>query len=174
MVLANYTSEGGIEEGIDMMSAITEEAYLASNPDARPARAFHVMCSEGDTEGILMMLSTLQEAEGLKSDLIELLSYQDPLANNKSGLHLAVEHSREEVVLLLVWLCSNASSESFPPHARQMAEASGIGRLTVVPDQDVRSLKDAGGLTAGQVLRHTQGARLSAVTTDLLLPSSGS
>lgn len=170
-MLANYTSEGGIEEGLDLMPSITEEAYLASHPEARPARAFHVMCSEGDSEGILMMLSSLQEAEGIEHDLIELLSYQDPLSNNKSGLHLAVEHGKEEVVLLLVWLCSTVSSELFPPHARQMAEASGIGRLNIGAGQDVRNLQDADGLTAGQLLHRTQDAQFSAEIAELLQPS---
>jgi hypothetical protein len=171
-ILANYTSEGGVEEGINLMPSITEEAYLISHPDARPARAFHVMCSEGDTEGIVMMLSSLQEAEGSESDLVELLRYQDPLANNKSGLHLAVEHSKEEVVILLIWLCSNAASESFPQHVRQVAEASGIGRLMVAPSQDVRSLPDANGLTAAGLAHRLQGIELSAATAELLLPPS--
>ena len=151
------------------MPSITEEAYLTSHPEARPARAFHVMCSEGDTEGILMMLSSLQETDGAESDLIALLCYQDPLADDKSGLHLAVGNGKEEVVLLLIWLCSNVPSEAFPQHAREMAEASGIGRLNAGPSQDVRSLRDTSGQTAGQLALHGQSARLPDPISKLLL-----
>lgn len=159
---------------MNLMPSITEEAYLASHPEARPARAFHVMCSEGDTEGIVMMLSSLHEDEVAELDPISLLSYQDPLSENKSGLHLAVENGREEVVLLLVWLCSNVPTEAFPPHARQMAEASGIPRLNVGSGQDVRSLQNASGLTAGQLARRMQNTDLPAATVELLQLSSGS
>lgn len=150
------------------MPSVTEEAYLTSHPEARPARAFHVMCSEGDTEGILMMLSSLQETDGDESDLISLLCYQDPLTDDKSGLHLAVGNGKEEVVLLLVWLCSNVPSESFPQHAREMAEASGVGRLIVGPSQDVRSLQDTSGQTPGQLALHGQSAPLPGLISKLL------
>jgi hypothetical protein len=39
-ILARYHNEGGVQERLDVLPLITEEAYLEANPAARPARAF--------------------------------------------------------------------------------------------------------------------------------------
>ena len=39
-VITRYHNEGGIQENLDILPLITEEAYLDANPAARPARAF--------------------------------------------------------------------------------------------------------------------------------------
>jgi hypothetical protein len=39
-ILVRYHNEGGIQTNLDILPLITEEAYLESNPAARPARAF--------------------------------------------------------------------------------------------------------------------------------------
>ncbi len=39
-ILVRYHNEGGIQTNLDILPLITEEAYLESNPTARPARAF--------------------------------------------------------------------------------------------------------------------------------------
>lgn len=40
LILVRYHNEGGIQENLDILPLITEEAYLNANPAARPARAF--------------------------------------------------------------------------------------------------------------------------------------
>lgn len=147
-ILARYSNEGGVQENLDILPSITEEAYIQNNPEARPARAFHVMCSEGDVAGIVELLRDVHDEV---SDVGSLVRYQDPLAEMRSGLHLAVANRQEEAVWLLLWLSSTMPSESFPPPARQVAESMGLGRLSVQPDADIRALKDAQGRTAESV-----------------------
>lgn len=48
------------------------------------------MCSEGDIAGIADLLSSIDEEDG-DMPAAELVRYQDPLDNDKTGLHLAVE-----------------------------------------------------------------------------------
>lgn len=156
-ILATYTSEGGVEPNMDILPTITEEAYLESHPEARPARAFQVMCSEGDVEGIAELLSGLDQDPDAGTDVRSVLAYQDPLSSMKSGLHLAIEKQQVEVALLLLWLCSGVPIESFPPEARQTAETNGIGRLPINAGEDIRQLQDSNGLTAGQLAGNLQG-----------------
>ena len=154
-ILARYSNEGGVQENLDILPSITEEAYIQNNPEARPARAFHVMCSEGDVAGIVELLRDVHDEVG---DIESLVRYQDPLAEMKSGLHLAVESRQEDVVWLLLWLSSTMSSESFPPPARQVAESMGLGRLTVQSDADIRALRDGHGQTAEALAQQNQAA----------------
>jgi hypothetical protein len=150
--LAQYTNEGGFQKDLDIMPSITEEAYLESHPEARPARAMHIMCSEGDAEGIVELLRDASDEVG---DMASFVRYQDPLSEMKSGLHLAVEKKQEETVWLLLWLCSTIPTESFPEPARRAAEAMGVGRLGVGADGDIRSLRDTQGRTAEDVARQS-------------------
>lgn len=146
-ILTRYINEGGIQENLDVLPVITEEAYLESHPEARPARALHLMCMEGDVGGIVELLRDVSDEV---QDLAAFIGYQDPLSEMKSGLHLAVEHSQEEVLWLLLWLCSTVPDGVFPETARQRAQATEVGRLSVTSDQDVRVLRDSQGQTAGQ------------------------
>ena len=164
-ILAKYSNEGGVQTGLNVMDSLTEEAYLQNNPEARPARALHVMCSEGDVGGIVELLQDVT-SEGADAD--GLIRYQDPLAGMKSGLHLAVEGQQEEVVWLLLWLSSRIPSDSFPPVARQAAEAMGLGRLNVDTDGDVRALRDSEGRTAEDVAQMNQGAWEALLETGVL------
>ena len=152
-ILARYTNEGGVQENLDILPSITEEAYIQNNPEARPARALHVMCSEGDVTGIVELLRDVHDEVG---DIESLVRYQDPLAEMKSGLHLAVESGHEDVVWLLLWLSSTMPSESFPPPARQAAESMGLGRLNVQRDGDIRALQDGQGRTAEALAQQSQ------------------
>lgn len=153
---------------MDILPTITEEAYLESHPEARPARAFQVMCSEGDVEGIAELLAGLDQDPDAGADIHSVLVYQDPLSGMKTGLHLAVEKQQVEVALLLLWLCSGVPTESFPPEARQTAESNGIGRLSVSPEGDIRQLQDSNGLTAGHIARELQGPWAVFVESGLL------
>ncbi|KAF4438102.1 ring finger [Fusarium austroafricanum] len=164
-ILVKYINEGGVQENLDILPSITEEAYLESHPEARPARALHVMCSEGDVGGIVELLGDASDEIG---DMAAFITYQDPLADMKSGLHLAVENGQEESLWLLLWLCSTIPSSSFPDDARSVAEAVGIGRLSVANEKDIRGLRDNQGRTAADLAQQHQGQWGSILQTGLL------
>ncbi|KAM0343099.1 hypothetical protein ACHAPU_008847 [Fusarium lateritium] len=164
-ILTRYTNEGGVQEGLDILPSITEEAYLETNPEARPARALHVMCAEGDVGGIVELLN---DAGDQVEDMASLVTYQDPLADMKSGLHLAVENAQEESLWLLLWLCSTIPNSSFPENARAVAEAVGVGRLSVNSEKDIRGLRDSQGRTAADLAQQQQGRLGYILQTGLL------
>ncbi|KAM5352154.1 hypothetical protein ACJ41O_004877 [Fusarium nematophilum] len=164
-ILTRYINEGGVQENLDILPAITEEAYLEKHPHARPARALQVMCTEGDIGGIVELLHDASE-ENL--DMASLIRYQDPLADMKSGLHLAIENSQEETVWLLLWLCSTVPDTSFPGTARSVAQALGVGRLSVSAEGDIRGLRDSHGRTAGDVAQQIQVPWVSMFEAGLL------
>lgn len=168
VIPATYTSEGGTEPDLNIMPTITEEAYLEGHPEARPARAFHIMCSEGDVEGIAELLAGLDEVEVEGVDVLSVLRYQDPLFASKSGLHLAIERQQVEVALLLLWILSGVPTEAFPPEARQVAERNAIGRISVGPCGDIRALKDSNGQTAANLARNIQGLWVTFLDSGLL------
>lgn len=145
-LLTTYTSEGGTEQGLDIHPVLKEESYLASNPHARPARALHVMASEGDVHGAVELLHSLQD-DGETASLPSLLHYQDPLADMRSALHVAVAARRDEMVWLLLWLASGLPEGSFPDESRALAEAIGLGRLPA-EHGDIRDLRDSEGKAA--------------------------
>jgi hypothetical protein len=62
------------------------------------------MYAEGDLAGIIELLKAIDE-DSDEGDMTsaELLRYQDPLDGMKSGLHVAIEKSQQEVVWLLLW-----------------------------------------------------------------------
>lgn len=144
-ILVRYMNEGGLQDGLDILPSIREEAYLEANPDAAPARAFHVMCSEGDLDGLVELL---YHAGDQVPDLGAMIRYQDPLSSMKSGLHLAVENRQEGVAWLLLWLSSTVSTDVFPVEAKQKVESIGLGRLEVDSSTDIRGLLDSRGRTA--------------------------
>ncbi|KAL6921660.1 hypothetical protein FSST1_005686 [Fusarium sambucinum] len=164
-IITTYTNEGGVQEGLDILPSITEEAYLESYPEARPARALHVMCAEGDIGGIVELL---RDASDDIEDMAPFVTYQDPLADMKSGLHLAIECKQEETLWLLLWLCSTIPTSSFPENARSVAEALDIGRLSVNSEKDVRGLRDSYGRTAADIAQQQQGQWGSILQTGLL------
>jgi hypothetical protein len=157
-VFVRYVNEGGIEDSLDILPTITEEAYLVAHPEARPARAYHVMCAEGDVAGIVEMLQDLHaETDGDVVQLGHLLRYRDPLGGGKSGLHLAIQEGREEVVWLLLWLASGAPTDLFPEEVRRMAQSYQIGRLDTA-GADIRALVDDAGQSARDIAE-AQGGR---------------
>ncbi|KAI1821395.1 hypothetical protein F4861DRAFT_473150 [Xylaria intraflava] len=173
-ILTRYINEGGIQEGLDILPAIMEEAYLEANPQARPARAFHVMCSEGDVNGIVDLLRDIDENEEEESALSpgQLIRYQDPLNNLKSGLHLAIERGNEEVVWLLLWIASPLSTDAFPGPLREIAQAMGLQRPTATSSDDIRFLRDDRGRTAEAIATEQDGPWVALLDANVLHPSS--
>ncbi|KAK1673802.1 hypothetical protein BDP55DRAFT_730285 [Colletotrichum godetiae] len=153
-ILTRYVNEGGLQDALDILPTLTEEAYLASNPEARPARAYHLMAAEGDLEGIVALLHDAnEELAGNVDSLGQLIRYQDPLAGGRSALHVAVERAQEEVVWLLLWIASRLSTDAFPAAAREVAESLQIVRLTNDVGEDIRALKAEDGTTAEDVAK---------------------
>ncbi|KAI3326102.1 hypothetical protein HD806DRAFT_434320 [Xylariaceae sp. AK1471] len=169
-ILSRYTNEGGVQEGLDVLPAITEEAYLEANPEARPARAFHVMCSEGDVDGIVDLLRDVDQGNGEEPALpsAELIRYQDPLANNKSGLHLAIEQGKEEVVWLLLWIASPLGTAAFPAPLREIAQAMGLQWPATPLSNDIRALKDDRGRTAEAIAAEREGPWITLLQANVL------
>ncbi|RWA03456.1 hypothetical protein EKO27_g11648 [Xylaria grammica] len=173
-ILTRYTNEGGIQEELDILPAITEEAYLEANPQARPAHAFHVMCSEGDVDGIVDLLRDTDQQDGKEPALspAQLIRYQDPLANMKSGLHLAIEQGREEVVWLLLWIASPLRTDAFPGPLREIAQAMGLQRPVTPPSDDIRALKDDRGRAAEAIAAEQEGPWVTLLQSNVLHPGS--
>ncbi|KAM3507659.1 hypothetical protein MY11210_007056 [Beauveria gryllotalpidicola] len=144
-ILVRYINEGGMQDCLDISPSMREEAYLEAHPEAAPARAFHVMCAEGDLDGLVELL---YHSRGQVPDIGSLIRYRDPLSEMKSGLHLAVENRQEGVAWLLLWLSSSLPSDVFPLEARQSVESVGLGRLEVGSHTDIRGLLDSKGRTA--------------------------
>jgi hypothetical protein len=154
-----------VQDELDIMPAITEEAYLVANPSARPARALQLMCAEGDVEAIIDLLQRADghdeddEEEEEKMDSTSLLRYQDPLNGMSSNLHLAVENKQEEVLWLLLWLASNVPTDSFPAPAIQAATDMELPRQQVGPGtgkEDIRALRDEQGRYAGDLCNNAE------------------
>ncbi|ODA84334.1 hypothetical protein RJ55_02854 [Drechmeria coniospora] len=164
-ILARYCNEGGVQDRLDILPSITEEAYVQNNPEVRPARAFHLMCSEGDVTG---MIELLYDVQGDIGDAGPLVLYQDPLAEMRSALHLAVENKQSEAIWLLLWLASTVPLDSFPPSARQSAETVGIRRLAVESGVDIRALRDAHGRSAENLAHQNAGFWRQLLDTGVL------
>ncbi|KAI1366196.1 hypothetical protein F5Y08DRAFT_337954 [Xylaria arbuscula] len=178
-ILTRYVNEGGVQDELDILPAVTEEAYLAANPQARPARAFHVLCSEGDVDGIVDLLRDIEQGEDEDGDDDEprltptqLIRYQDPLANMKSGLHLAIEQGREEVVWLLLWLASPLRTDAFPRPLREIALALGLQRPVTPPSDDIRALQDDQGRAAETIAAEGEGLWATLLQSNVLHPGS--
>lgn len=170
MIPVRYVNEGGIEDSLDIFPAITEEAYLMAHPEARPARAYHVMCAEGDVAGIVEMLHHLSAENG--GDIPQLghvLRYRDPLAGGVSGLHLAIQQGQEEVMWLLLWLASSVPTDVFPTEAQHMAQVHQIDRLDTM-GADIRGLVNDAGRSALDIAQ-SQGGRWERVINTGVLAS---
>jgi hypothetical protein len=152
-----YHSEGGLQEDYDILPILTEEAYLASHEEERPARAFLTMCAEGDVEGIMALLGSadLDDEETLGPQ--QILRYQDVLNGGKSGLHLALENDKIEVFYLLLWLASRLPTSAFPENVARSAHDVGLARPENIPDPDIRALKDEKEETAEAYARRKSG-----------------
>ncbi|KAK3402027.1 hypothetical protein B0T20DRAFT_493085 [Sordaria brevicollis] len=160
-ILCQYHNEGGLQPSLDILPSLTEEAYLSSNPQARPARAMHTMASEGDFAGIIELLTDVAAAEDEEGSISpsELLTFRDPLNEGKTALHLAVENEREEVFWLLLWLGSGLPTEVFPQEVVQVAHGVGVGerRAEVGREEDVRWVRDDKGRSVKEICAERGG-----------------
>ncbi|KAK0616313.1 hypothetical protein B0T14DRAFT_567920 [Immersiella caudata] len=136
-----YTSEGGTEENLNILPTLTEEAFLASHPEARPARAMHIMVSEGDVSGIVELLMDVDNDSDVDITATQLLRWTDPLNGGKSALHVAIEAQQEEPFWLLLWLGSAMKADFFPEEMRQV----GLPRGEIGEGEDVRFVRDGEG-----------------------------
>lgn len=160
MILTHYTNEGGVQPSLDIYPSLAEEAFLAAHPEARPARAFHTLASEGEVQGMVELLTDAdgnaddeEEEEGARLSATQLLAWRDPLNGGQTALHVALEARQEEAVWVLLWLGSRASRDSFPEAVVQVAAANGLPRRLegTADGEDVRFVRDERGRTAGDV-----------------------
>ncbi|KAL2115462.1 hypothetical protein VTJ04DRAFT_9717 [Mycothermus thermophilus] len=156
-ILTTYTNEGGVQPDLDIYPTLLEESFMAAHPEARPAKAFHTMTAEGDTQSMLALLADLARPDSDDEDEDEdhvcdgshnhhhhhqakdplqtalqaqrLLTWRDPLNNHLTALHLALESQKEEAVWLLLWLGSAVATSEFPPAVVQAAQGNGVPRL---------------------------------------------
>ncbi|KXJ91095.1 hypothetical protein Micbo1qcDRAFT_234322 [Microdochium bolleyi] len=173
-ILTRYVNEGGVQEDLDILPSVTEEAYLAANPAAAPARAYHVMCGEGDVGGIVELLRDADQSASDEDGLTaaQLMRYQDPLNGNQSGLHIAVQKGQDEVVWALLWLASSLSSHTIPELVSQSAQAMGLERPQVTHSEDIRSLQDSQGRTAEDIAAQMGGVWTTLVESGVLHPGT--
>ena len=159
-ILTRYINEGGVQENLDILPALREEAYLSANPGARPARALHTLAAEGDVQGMVELLAeadgegegSSNSGTGARMNAARLLAWRDPLNGGRGVLHVALEAGQEEVVWLLLWLGSGAAREAFPGAVVQAAAGMGLPRREAVPpEEDVRFVRDDRGRTAAEV-----------------------
>jgi hypothetical protein len=164
-------NEGGVQEDLDILPLLTEESYLKAYPEDRKCRAFLEFCREGDLKAIIAMLQDDEvdsddeededeegdEATGRKITADEMLRYQDPIGDNQSGLHAAVQAGSREVAWLLLLLASDLDLTQFPAEVFQEAEALGIMRDVAEGKTDIRSLRDVDGKSAEDVAREIGG-----------------
>lgn len=149
-IVARYTNEGGVQDGLDIAPTITEEAYLESHPEAEVARAFQILCSEGDVDGLAHILQACSDLEG---EVRTLMQYQDPLSGMRSALHVAVENEQTDVVWLLLWMSSVLDRSAFPKQLVATVEGAGMSRFSTASDDDIRNLRDAQHQTAEDLAR---------------------
>lgn len=156
-LLCNLKNEGGLQERLDMLPILTEESYLKAYPEERKARAFLEFCGEGDVEAIVDLLNDGDDGEDDQETSgsnaahnMDVLRYQDQIGSMGSGLHMAIQNQRMEVVWLLLLLASTLKMDEFPSAALQAAQNLGIQREDQSGKADIRSLKDSQGTTAEQ------------------------
>ncbi|KAL1840626.1 hypothetical protein VTJ49DRAFT_277 [Mycothermus thermophilus] len=173
-ILTTYTNEGGVQPSLDIYPTLLEESFLSSHPEARPARAFHTMTAEGDTQGMLALLAdfSVSYSDGISDQEAvpnpdeaaqqrqQLLVWRDPLNNHRTALHVALEAKQEEAVWLLLWVGSGIKSEEFPEAVVSAARGNGVPRTAeelsaegkgLAQEEDVRFIKDGEGKTPEEV-----------------------
>ena len=139
-LVCNLENEGGLQEKLDILSILREEGYLQAFPEERIGLAFLSFCGEGDIEACVDLL---------KSTDSDVLRYQDGLGTMCSGLHVAVQKQRVDVAWLLLFLASNLDISQFPAMVLEAAEGMELKRDEDAKE-DIRSLKNADGVTAEQ------------------------
>jgi len=153
-LLCNLNNEGGLQQGLDILPILTEESYLKAYPEERKCRAFLEFCREGDIEAILELLGDSEHEEKVEDvgsgHNVDVLRYQDQIGSMESGLHLAIQSQRVEVVWMLLFLASNLDANKFPGEVLQAAQNFELRRDDQSSRTDIRQLRDAKGKTAEQ------------------------
>ncbi|GAB7360477.1 hypothetical protein MBLNU230_g8428t1 [Neophaeotheca triangularis] len=175
-VLVTLHNEGGVQENLDILPILTEEAYLRAYPEERRSRAFLEFCREGDHRAVIDVLTRPQGDEDEDDDdegdvdmsspntLVnskspdQILRYQDPLAHGQSGLHAAAANGHREVAWLLLLLASEVPEMEFPALVFQEAAALGVMRESQEGKADIRGLRDEFGRSAEDVARESGSA----------------
>lgn len=175
-ILVDLHNEGGLQENLDIMPILKEEAYLRAYPDERKCRAFLELCREGDHQTIAGLLKSCaydtedegdededdedmddepKDPKGSGKSMNEILRYQDPINDMQSGLHAAAANGHREVAWLLLLLASEFPELEFPALVYQEAASLELMREDQSGQVDIRSLKDAQGRSAEDVARET-------------------
>ena len=154
-ILCNLKNEGGLQEQLDILPLLTEEAYLKTYPEERKCQAFLEFCGEGDIEAIVDLLNDEGEEGGENTGrsaqkTVDILRYQDHIRTMNSGLHVAIQNQRAEVAWLLLLLASTLDISQFPTDVLRAAEGIGLMREDQAGKEDIRILQDGDGLTAEQ------------------------
>lgn len=158
-ILCRLHNEGGVQDALDLMPTLTEEAYCNAHPEERKPRAFLEFCRNGDLPAIVEMLQD-DDVDGGEGDgaqhpmsMADILRYQDPIGKQYTGLHAAIEAKSREVVFLLLLLASKLDLQQFPAAVFQEAAALGVMRndAEVESKPDIRGAQDAQGRTAEQL-----------------------
>ncbi|KAL8965484.1 MAG: hypothetical protein Q9183_003828 [Haloplaca sp. 2 TL-2023] len=175
-ILCNVENEGGRQEGLDLLPYLKEESYLKAFPEERKCRAFLEFCADGDVGAILDMLNSRDEEGGeIKGDVssgssIDVLRYQDPLGNLNTGLHIAINAGKDDIVWLLLLLASSLDTQSFPPDVLQAAHTLGAVREDQTGKADIRALEDSTGRTAEGLAKELGGKWTTWVEERRLCP----
>ena len=159
------------------MPILIEENYLKAYPEERKARAFLEFCAEGDIDAIIEVLNTEDELEIDEEDKAanpiiskdDMLRYQDQLGSMNSGLHWAIQNQKTEVAWLLLLLASNVNLSVFPNEVMSAAREMGISRTDDTGKADIRSLKDAEGITAYDRARDIGGVWEAWISEDTFM-----
>jgi hypothetical protein len=171
-LLCTVHNEGGVQENLDILPILTEEAYLHAYPEDQISRAFLELCREGDVSAVVNLLKSCNEPESEDDDdddemddeprvarksMDDILRYQDPIGDMQSGLHAAVSGNSREVAWLLLLLASELPELEFPALVYQQAASLGIMREDQTGKVDIRSLKDSQGRSAEQLAVQSGG-----------------
>ncbi|KAK5241930.1 hypothetical protein LTR16_008905, partial [Cryomyces antarcticus] len=163
-ILCDFHNEAGLQQNLDILPFLTEEAYLKAYPEDAICRSFLELCREGDHQAVAGLLKAQAEGsdemdeddEGMeqpKKTVDEILRYQDPIGDMQSGLHAAVQAESREVAWLLLLLASDLDISRFPALVFQEAGALGVMRdeKGLAGKLDIRTLRDVYGRTAEQL-----------------------
>ncbi|KAI9685847.1 MAG: hypothetical protein M1822_004125 [Bathelium mastoideum] len=144
--LCSVTDEGGTEPNFDILPFLIEEAYFSDHPEERRCRAFLEFCREGDVQAIVQLLKDYENTfVWPASSRIDILRYQDPIGDRRSGLHAAIDGDSIEAAWLLLFLASKLDLKRFPVEILREAETQGLMREDQAHKADIRSLQDAHG-----------------------------
>ncbi|KAF8741535.1 Enoyl-(Acyl carrier protein) reductase, partial [Rhizoctonia solani] len=100
-LLVTLYNEGGISEGFDLGQALDDERYYDSHPDAKLARAFRSMVSEGDLDAAQeIMISEEWKEMGLSVDCLD--EREEGATGGLTSLVLALGRGDEETARTLI------------------------------------------------------------------------